>query len=191
LSIFTKTYDYIISLAGKKYSEYILILLSASESIFFPIPPDSLLIPMSLANQKKAFYYAFLATFSSVAGGMVGYFIGSFAIDLIEPILISRGYINDFNTAKDWFDTWGVLAVFIAGFSPVPYKIFTITAGSLGMFLPGFIFASLIGRGSRFFLVSGLIVWGGEGMNEKIRAQFDKVTIFTAIIIIGIIFYLL
>ena len=175
-------YDNILALSRKKSSQYALIILSFSESIFFPIPPDSMLIPMSLANQKKAFYYAFLTTISSVIGGIVGYFLGFFAIDVIEPVLVSRGYIDDFIRAKEWFITWGFLSVLIAGFSPVPYKIFTISAGSLGMFLPGFILASFIGRGARFFLVSGLIVLGGENMNKNIRSYFDKIIIIATII---------
>ena len=175
-------YDNILALSRKKSSQYALIILSFSESIFFPIPPDSMLIPMSLANQKKAFYYAFLTTISSVIGGIVGYFLGFFAIDVIEPVLVSRGYIDDFIRAKEWFITWGFLSVLIAGFSPVPYKIFTISAGSLGMFLPGFILASFIGRGARFFLVSGLIVLGGENINKNIRSYFDKIIIIATII---------
>jgi len=185
---FSDTYDYILALSRKKASQFALVILSFSESIFFPIPPDTMLIPMSLANHKKAFYYAFLTTISSVVGGIVGYFLGFFAIDIIEPVLKSRGYIDDFIRAKEWFTTWGFLSVLIAGFSPVPYKIFTISAGSLGMFLPGFILASFIGRGARFFLVSGLIVLGGENMNNNIRLYFDKIVIVVTIIFLILLF---
>ncbi len=147
--------------------------LSFAESSFFPIPPDVMLAPMSLAKPNKAWYYAFLTTVTSVLGGILGYFIGMFAFDLIEPILHDHGYYDRYELAKNWFESWGFWAIFIAGFSPIPYKVFTIASGVIGMaFLP-FVIASFIGRGLRFFMVAGLMAWGGEPMEQKLHKYVD------------------
>ena len=102
--------------------------LSFAESSFFPVPPDVMLAPMSLAKPSKAWYYASLTTVTSVLGGILGYFIGVFAFDVIEPILHNYGYYDRYELAKTWFESWGFWAIFIAGFSPIPYKIFTISS---------------------------------------------------------------
>lgn len=147
--------------------------LSFAESSFFPVPPDVMLAPMSLAKPHKAWYYAFITTITSVLGGILGYFIGVFAFDLIEPILHDHGYYERFELAKSWFDSWGFWAIFLAGFSPIPYKVFTIASGVVGMaFLP-FVLASMIGRGLRFFMVAGLMAWGGEPMEKKLHKYMD------------------
>ncbi len=147
--------------------------LSFAESSFFPVPPDVMLAPMSLAKPNKAWYYATLTTVTSVLGGILGYFIGVFAFDLIEPILHNYGYYDRYELAKNWFETWGFWAIFVAGFSPIPYKVFTIASGVVGMaFLP-FVLASLVGRGLRFFMVAGLMAWGGEPMEKKLHKYMD------------------
>jgi len=149
--------------------------LSFAESSFFPIPPDVMLAPMSLAMPKKAWYYAGLTTFASVLGGLLGYLIGLFAFDLIEPYLHEWGYWEAYLTAQGWFERWGFWAIFIAGFSPIPYKVFTITAGVISMALLPFMLASAIGRGARFFLVAGLMSWGGERMEQALHRYVDRI----------------
>lgn len=147
--------------------------LSFAESSFFPVPPDVMLAPMSLAKPSKAWYYASLTTITSVLGGILGYFIGVFAFDVIEPILHNYGYYDRYELAKTWFESWGFWAIFLAGFSPIPYKVFTIASGVVGMaFLP-FVIASFIGRGLRFFMVAGLMAWGGEPMEKKLHNYMD------------------
>ena len=147
-----------------------------------------MLIPMTLAKPKSGWRFAFITTIASVIGGLFGYLIGLLALDTIEPFLVQFGYWDGYLEATDWFLEWGFLAVFIAGFSPIPYKVFTIAAGALNMLLPVFVLASLIGRGSRFFLVAGVLLWGGESMEKKIRNHIEKVGWFLLVMVV--IFYL-
>lgn len=147
--------------------------LSFTESSFFPIPPDVMLAPMCLANPKRAWWFALLTTVASVLGGLLGYTIGFFAFTWIEPFLRESHYWDSYQTAVTWFGEWGFWAVFIAGFSPIPYKVFTIAAGAMSMALLPFTLASLIGRGLRFFLVAGLMAWGGEKMETALHKYVD------------------
>lgn len=157
-----------------------------SESVFFPIPPDVMLAPMSLAKPNKAWFYAMLTTLSSVAGGICGYLLGWLAFEsYIHPLIIEMGYESKLQMAVDWFKEYGIGIVFLAGFSPIPYKIFTISAGFLNMaFLP-FMIVSTISRGLRFYLVAGLMYWGGEKMEQQLREYVDWIgwaTIFLALL---------
>ena len=155
--------------------------LSFAESSFFPIPPDVMLAPMSMAEPKRAVWFASLTTLTSVLGGMFGYLIGLFAFELVEPLVANGGrYAEPFDIAQLWFDEWGFLAIFAAGFSPIPYKVFTITAGVVGMaFLP-FVLASFVGRGLRFYLA----------MEEKLHRWIDWLGWLTvaAVLIIVLIY---
>ena len=165
--------------------------LSFAESSFFPIPPDVMLAPMSMAQPRRAAWFATVTTLTSVAGGMFGYLIGMFAYELVAPLLEEGGrYAGPFALAKAWFDEWGFWAVFAAGFSPIPYKVFTITAGVLNMaFLP-FVLASFVGRGLRFYLVALLMAWGGEAMERKLHRWVDWLGWLTvaALLIIVIVY---
>ena len=152
-----------------------LAALSFAESSFFPIPPDVMLAPMALARPKRAWYYALLTTIMSVLGGLLGYFIGLFLFEQVEPLLHQWGYWERYQQAGQWFDRWGFWAIFLAGFSPIPYKIFTISAGAIAMALPPFILASLIGRGMRFGLVAALMRWGGARMEATLRLYIDRI----------------
>lgn len=162
-----------------------LALLTFSESVFFPIPPDVLLAPMVLANRKKAWYYATITTVSSVIGGIVGYYLGFWMFEpWIQPLITEFGYQERFNTAITWFDSWGVWVVFLAGFSPIPYKLFTVSAGFLHMLFLPFLIASAVGRGLRFFLVAGVIYYGGDTMEQKIRQWVDIIGWLIVVLII-------
>lgn len=148
--------------------------LSFAESSFFPIPPDVMLAPMSMASPRRALWFATLTTLTSVVGGMFGYLIGMFAFELVAPLLQEGGrYAGPFALAKAWFGEWGFWAVFAAGFSPIPYKVFTITAGVLSMAFAPFVLASFVGRGLRFYLVALLMAWGGEAMERKLHHWVD------------------
>lgn len=149
-------------------------LLSFAESSFFPVPPDVMLAPMCLATPTKAWRYALITTITSVLGGLFGYVIGVTAFDVIQPHLKASHYWDAFQTAETWFKEYGVWAVFIAGFSPIPYKVFTIAAGALSMSILPFTIASLIGRGGRFFIVAGLMKWGGAKMESKLKQYIDR-----------------
>ncbi len=132
-----------------------------------------MLAPMSLARPDRALRFALITSLASVAGGLAGYAIGYYALDLAEPLLRDLGYWGDYQTVRVWFEHWGFWAVFIAGFSPIPYKFFTLAAGAMGMPLAGFVLASVTGRSSRFFLVAGLIRWGGPAMEHKLRRHIE------------------
>lgn len=147
--------------------------LSFAESSFFPIPPDVMLAPMSLAQPARAWRFAFITTVASTLGGLFGYAIGYFALDLIEPLIRDTHYWDGYLKARAWFDEWGFWAVFIAGFSPIPYKVFTIAAGSMAMALGPFALASVIGRGARFYLVAGLLAWGGPRMEQTLARYIE------------------
>ncbi|MDP7592500.1 MAG: YqaA family protein [Litorilituus sp.] len=174
MKLFSAIYEWTLKWAEHKFAPRILALLTFAESVFFPIPPDVLLAPMVLAKPDKAWWLASLTTLSSIAGGVVGYLLGFWMFEpWIQPLLTEFGYQQRFDTAMSWFEQWGVWVVFLAGFSPIPYKLFTVSAGFLQMaFLP-FLIASAVGRGMRFFLVAGLIQWGGSAMEKKLRQWVD------------------
>lgn len=173
--MFQKLYDKALLWAKHRHAEKYLCALSFAESSFFPIPPDVMLAPMALAQPLKAYRFALLTTIASVFGGVLGYLIGYFSFELIEPWLQGTHYWEKYELARSWFELWGVWAVFIAGFSPIPYKVFTIAAGAMSMpFLP-FVLASLVGRGGRFFLVSILLAWGGERLESTLRVYMDRI----------------
>lgn len=173
MRLFTKLYDKALIWAAHPHAPRYLAILSFAESSFFPIPPDVMLAPMVLARPERAWRYALLTTVASILGGMLGYLIGWAAFETVQPLIMELGYGDSYHAAVAWFEEWGFWAIFIAGFSPIPYKIFTITAGALGMFFPGFVIASMIGRGARFYLVAGLIRWGGKRMEAHLRRYMD------------------
>ena len=189
MRLFTRLYDLSLKWATHRYASYYLGGLSFAESSFFPVPPDVMLAPMTLAKPDKGLGYALLTTIASVLGGLFGYLVGYFAYELREPMIVQFGYLERFQMARQWFEEWGFWVVFIAGFSPIPYKIFTIAAGTLSLFLPIFLIASLIGRGSRFFLVAGLIIWGGESFEHKLRQYVEWLGWFTVALLGAVIVY--
>ena len=173
MRLFGHLYDRVLRWAAHPKAPWYLGGLSFAESSFFPIPPDVMLAPMTLARPERAWHLALLTTLTSVAGGLLGYAIGYFALEAVEPWLVSAGYWEGYLQARSWFETWGFWAVLAAGFSPIPYKLFTVAAGALAMFLPTFALASIVGRGGRFFLVAGLIRWGGAPMEQKLRQHVE------------------
>jgi len=149
-----------------------------------------MLAPMVLAQQSRALRLASITTIASVLGGMLGYAIGFFAFDLIQPWLEGTHYWPKYQLAEQWFKDWGFWAIFVAGFSPIPYKVFTIAAGALSMTFVPFVFASFVGRGMRFFLVAGLLAWGGERFEAKLRQYMDVIGwAVVVLIIIGVAVY--
>ncbi len=173
--IFSRLYDRVLRWAVHPHAKWYLGGLSFAESSFFPIPPDVLLAPMTLARPNQAWRLAALTTVTSVLGGVVGYGIGYFALEAVEPLLHDLGQWEHYERARSWFEEWGFWAVLAAGFSPIPYKVFTIAAGALVMNLPLFALASILGRGARFHLVAGLIYWGGERMEKALRRHVDAI----------------
>lgn len=175
--------------AVHRHAPWYLMGLSFAESSFFPVPPDVMLAPMSLADTGKAWQYAALTSIASVLGGVLGYLIGSFAFEMISPWIASAGYSGQYDQVVLWFERWGVWAILIAGFTPIPYKLFTIAAGVISMaFLP-FILASFVGRSARFFMVAGLMVWGGESMEKNLRRYVDIIGWTVLVLLVMIIAY--
>ncbi|MCK5728637.1 MAG: DedA family protein [Methylococcales bacterium] len=188
--MFQKFYDKALAWSKHRHASKYLFALSFAESSFFPIPPDVMLAPMSLSQPKKAFNFALLTTIASVLGGILGYAIGYFLFDSIELWLQSTHYWNKYLQAETWFADWGFWAVFIAGFSPIPYKVFTIAAGALQMLFLPFVAASLVGRGARFFMVAMLLAAGGEKLEAKLRQYMDIIGWVTVgLVIAGIGIY--
>ena len=188
MKLFSRLYARVMQWVRHPHATWYLAGLSFAESSFFPIPPDVMLAPMALAKPHKAWRLALITTVASLLGGILGYFIGMYAFDLLQPWIERVGYQHKFEMVKLWFDEWGFWAVFIAGFSPIPYKVFTISAGLASMaFLP-FVIASLIGRGARFFLVASLMRWGGEPMERALHEYIDRIG--WLIIIVAVMVYI-
>ncbi len=173
MKLFSTLYEKTLVWSKHRHAPKYLSAMSFAESSFFPIPPDVMLMPMSLATPQKAFYFAWLTTLFSVLGGVLGYAIGYWAMDILMPMIESMGYAEKIQRGEQFFAEYGVWIILMAGFSPVPYKLFTITAGASSMALLPFILASIIGRGARFFLVAGIMKWGGAKMEEGIRKWVD------------------
>lgn len=173
MRLFNRLYQQTLRWSRAPRAPWYLAALSFSESSFFPVPPDVMLAPMSLAQPARAWRFAFITTLASVVGGLLGYAIGYFAMDLVEPWICQAGYWDNYLRARAWFATWGFWAVFVAGFSPIPYKLFTIAAGSMSMALGPFVLASLVGRGARFYLVAGLLSWGGIRMEKALERYVE------------------
>lgn len=187
MKIFTALYDSAIQWAAHRHAQWYLGGLSFAESSFFPVPPDVMLAPMCLAQQKHAFRFALITTIASVLGGVFGYFIGKLGFGFIEPYIHQWGYWERFEIAQQWFSEWGIWVVLIAGFSPIPYKIFTIAAGVASMaFLP-FVLASIVARGARFYLVASVIRWGGEKMEHKLRQYIEYLGWLVVILLVLVI----
>jgi membrane protein YqaA with SNARE-associated domain len=189
MKIFETCYDLCLKWAQHKHAEKYLAGLSFSESMFFPVPPDVMLAPMALSQPLKAWRFAAITTIASVIGGIMGYALGYFAFEsLIQPLIIELGYQDKLTKATTWFAEYGVWVVFLAGFSPIPYKIFTISAGFLQMALFPFIIASAIGRGLRFFLVAALMKYGGPMMERKLKKYIEIIGWGT--VVLAVILYL-
>ena len=197
--MFNTFYKKCLDLAAHKSSKYYLALVSFIESSFFPIPPDVMVIPMVISKKKKDFIKIFLiATIFSVLGGVLGYFIGAFFYDVGTQIMNFYGYEDKLiNIKKNLINSEGFYAwlgiLFLAGFTPLPYKVFTIASGLIGFNISIFILISLISRGLRFFIVSYLSYKFGDIFTKFMDKHGSKwfTIIGLLIVIIGIIFYLI
>ena len=176
MKLFEKLYRSVLKAAGSRQAPGVLSALSFTESFILPFPPpDVMLAPMALAKPERASYFATITLIASVLGGVVGYAIGAFGYDLAQPYIVEWGYQGVFEKATEWFTVWGFWAVLVAGFSPVPYKIFTISAGVLHLAFIPFILASLIGRGARFYLVALLLARYGPAIESRLIMYIEKI----------------
>ncbi len=186
MRLFAPLYERVLLWSAHRHAQRYLAVLSFAESSFFPIPVDVMLAPMCLAERARAWRFAAIAMIFSVLGGAAGYAIGWLAFEAIEPWLAESHYWAAYETSRAWFDSYGFWAVFIAGFSPIPYKVFTIAAGVAALSFPGFMLASLIGRGARFFLVAGLVVLGGDKLESNLRKYIEAIG-WAVVAIVGVI----
>jgi membrane protein YqaA with SNARE-associated domain len=166
-----RIYDWCIDAADKPYALWILGAVAFAESSFFPIPPDIMLLPMSLARPARAWLFAALCTVASVAGGVLGYAIGALLYDSVGQWLINLYHLGDKVEAfRASYAEWGSLIILLKGLTPIPYKLVTITSGFAGYNIWLFILCSIIARGGRFFIVA--IVLNRYG--DVIRAEIEK-----------------
>ena len=175
MRLFGPLYERVLKWSRHPHAERYLGAMSFAESSFFPIPVDVMLAPMCLADRSKWIRFATIATVFSVLGGLAGYAIGWGMFEAIEPWLRDSHYWDAYVTARQWFDDYGVWVVFVAGFSPIPFKVFTIAAGVAALNLPAFFIGSLIGRAARFFLVAGLVKFGGERFEATLRKYVERI----------------
>ncbi len=184
-----RLYDWILHWAETPYGTWALFLLAFSESSFFPIPPDVLLIALAVAKPEKAFKYAFVCSAGSILGGCVGYLIGwQFMATVGNKIVSFYGLADKVNYIENLYQTYDAWAVGIAGFTPIPYKVFTIAAGMFKINFTVFLFASLVSRSMRFFLVGGLIHLFGPQIQSFIDKYFDILAVaFTFLLVAGFV----
>lgn len=190
-----KVYDWVLKWAETPYGPLALFILAFTESVFFPIPPDVLLIALALGNSKKSFRFALICTAGSVSGAFAGYALGHFA--WITATGEFTGFanfffnnipgfsVNLFNNIKALFNQWDFWVIFTAGFTPIPYKVFTITSGVFDINLFMFFIASVISRGARFFLIAFLIWKFGPSIKRFIEKYFNALALGFTVLLVG------
>ena len=178
-------YDWTMQLANSPRAIWLLGFVSFIEAIFFPIPPDVLLIPMILANIKRAWLYAFVTTITSVIGGLVGYAIGYLAYEQIaEPLLLSLGKQTAMSLFSSSINENGFLIVLTAGVSPIPFKVVSVMSGFTQMPVFVFLLSALLGRATRFFVVATLLKYYGETIKSFIETYLGWLFLFFIVLIV-------
>jgi membrane protein YqaA with SNARE-associated domain len=181
-----RLYARTLALASSPRALWWLAAIAFAESSFFPIPPDTLLIPMALARPDKAWRFAFVCTVASVIGGALGYFIGYALFDqLARPVIALYGYAARFDAYQAMYAEWGLWIILIKGVTPIPYKIVTIASGAAHFNFGVFMAASVVTRGARFFLVATLLHFYGEAVRDFIERRLTLVTTGIAVGIVG------
>ncbi|HEY0650165.1 YqaA family protein [Phenylobacterium sp.] len=183
--MFRKLYEWTMRLAGTRQAPAALAAISFAESSFFPIPPDVMLAPMVLARRDKAFLYAGICTLASVFGGLLGYAIGVWLAPLGQTILRIFGHPEGEAEFRAWFDQWGLWVILIKGATPIPYKLVTITAGLARFDLFTFVWASVLTRGVRFFLVATILKYFGEAMLKEFEKRLNLYSVILLLLIVG------
>jgi membrane protein YqaA with SNARE-associated domain len=190
LKVFGPLYDYCRELAAHRHAPWYLGFISAIESIFFPVPTDVMLAPMALARPAAWWRYGVIAAVTSVMGGLVGYALGYFALEAVLPWIERVGYLDKYEAVQDQFSRYGVWIMFVAAFTPIPFKVFTLAGGAAAMPLLPFVIASLVGRSLRFLMVAGLVAWGGPKIEPYVRRYIETIGWVVAAVIIGAIVWL-
>lgn len=186
MKIIRKLYDWVLSWSESPYAAWALFILAFTESSFFPIPPDVLLMALVMGNPRRAFFYASICTVGSGLGGVFGYWIGYALMDSVGYRILdfynARGMFSEVEALYQKYDFW---VVFTAAFTPIPYKVFTLASGVFHINILGFTVVSIIGRGLRFFLVAGLIWYFGPPIKAFIDKYFNLLTVVFLILLFG------
>jgi len=183
---FRKLYDWTMSLSASPNAPFFLGAIAFAESSFFPVPPDVILVPMTLAEPKKAWQYAALCTVASVAGGALGYAFGSVFYDTVGKYLVALYHYDDkMDVVRAAYAQYGAYFILIKGLTPIPFKLVTIVSGLLGYNFPLFIVLSIITRGARFFILAAAINHFGDPIREKLEQHFGLFIGSLALIVVG------
>ena len=184
--IHRRIYDWVLSWADSPHGAIALFVLAFTESSFFPVPPDVLLIALVLGSTSTWWRKAAICTAGSVLGGIAGYLIGLFLMDSVGMKIINFYHAEAyFEQVKAWYLQYDAWIVFVAAFTPIPYKVFTIASGAFDMNLLGFCAVSIVGRGARFFLVAWLLRVAGERMKRFIDRYFDLLALAFVVLLLG------
>lgn len=187
MALFAPWYERAMRWSAHPRAPRILGLLSICEAIFFPVPPEVMLAPMTLAQPKRWFWFASISLFWSMLGALIGYAIGHWAIDLVTPWLIELGYGEKFEQIKQVARDDGFWFLLIGGFTPIPFKLLTLASGAVSMPLLPFIAGAVIGRGKRVYLVTGLIRLGGPRAEAWLRRNVERVGYAVlAVLVLGV-----
>ena len=185
--MFKRLYHWTLTLSESVHAPYALALIAFAESSFFPVPPDVILVPMSLARPNRALFYAMICTLASVLGGMLGYAIGAWLYDTLGLWLIDLyGYGARVAALRSLYAEWGWLVILLKGLTPIPFKLVTIVSGVLGYNFPLFVLLAMITRGARFFLLAGLLTYFGAPVKALLERHFATfMLLLVAIVIAG------
>jgi len=181
-----RCYHWTLSWADHPHAKIALFLIALIESSVFPIPPDILLIALALGRPDHSFRFAAVSTAGSTVGAALGYLVGMALFAAVAmPVINFYGIMPQFEMAQGWFEEYGVAIILIAGFSPIPFKVFTIAAGAFGLPFLLFMLASLVSRGARFYLEAALLHWGGPRLRELVEKHFEWITIAVTILVVA------
>ena len=185
--MFDRLYRWTIALSQSRHAPLALGAVAFAESSFFPLPPDLVLVPMALAQPRRAWLYATICTVASVLGGMLGYAIGALLYDTVGQWLISvYHYADKMDAMRAAYAQWGWALILIKGLTPIPYKLVTIVSGLLGYNFPLFVLLSIITRGARFFIVAGLLNRFGDPIRGALERHFAATLIgFVVLVVAG------
>jgi len=185
-----RLYEWVLRQAERRHAVWVLFGVAVSESVFFPVPPDALLVPMGLSRPRRALFYALVATLGSVAGAIIGYLIGYGLRDSVALPLISRLDLKEsFEQVAGWYRRYAAFAVAAAAFTPIPYKVFTLGAGICEVNFLLFVLVSLLFRGARFFIEGALLIKYGERARVFIQKHLLLVAILS-LVVVGVIIWL-
>lgn len=185
-SLLRRCYHWTLSWADHPHAKIALFLIAVIESSVFPIPPDILLIALALGRPDHSFRFAAVSTAGSTIGAAIGYLIGMALFAAVAlPVIDFYGVMPQFEWAQTQFETYGVSIILIAGFSPIPFKVFTIAAGAFGLPFLWFMLASLVSRGARFYLEAALLHWGGPRLRELVERHFEWITIAVTLLVVA------